>query len=188
MLKKIALMFVCVGLISCGSDAPSSSTNNSPPPVTGVSDPAEAVADQALQLASAGDHTKAAELFLQAAEQGNRPAQYFIGLYYARGEGVTQDFGKSFKWLEKASMGGHPKAMYHLGEMYVHGDGVEVDHVKAMAWFWVATTLGERYAEKRLRAVSPRLTAEEMGDAKMLSKELYSKMPLDMKIDRIQLH
>ncbi|ATX80095.1 Sel1 repeat-containing protein [Mariprofundus aestuarium] len=186
MLKKIALMFVCVGLISCGSDAPSS---NSPLPVTGISDPAEIVADKALQLASTGDHSKAAELFLQAAEQGNRPAQYFIGLYYARGEGgVAQDFGKSFEWLEKASMGGHPKAMYHLGEMYVHGDGVAVDHVKAMAWFWVATTLGERYAEKRLRAVSPRLTTDEIGDAKLLSQELYSKIPHDMKIERIQLH
>jgi len=182
MFKKIALLLLTVTLISCGSEAPVV------PQVTGVNDPGEAVADQALLLASKGDHSKAAALFLQAAEQGNRPAQYFIGLYYARGEGLPQDFSKSFEWLHKASMGGHPKAIYHLGEMYVHGDGVEVDHVQAMAWFWVATTLGERYAEKRLRAVAPRLSAEEIGEAKLLSKELYKKVPHDLEIERIQLH
>ena len=182
MLKKIALMMMCVALISCGSDAPVV------PPVTGVPDPGEAVADQALQLSVKGEHVAAIALFQQAAEQGNRPAQYYLGLYYARGESVDQDFGKAFHWLERASLGGHPKAMYHLGEMYVHGDGVAVDHVKAMAWFWTATTLGERYAEKRLRAVAPRLDQNEIADAKVLSKELYSNMPLDMKIERVQLH
>jgi len=182
MINKVVLLLLPLALISCVPDAPVA------PPVTGVNDPGEAIADQALQLSVKGEHAAAVELFLQAAEQGNRPAQYFIGLYYARGEIVAQDFKKAFFWLEKASMGGHPKAMYHLGEMYVHGDGMAVDHVKAMGWFWVATTLGERYAEKRLRAVAPRLSTEEIAEAKVLSQQLYSKMPVDLKIERIQLH
>ena len=182
MLKKIALMLTCLALISCGSDAPVA------PLVTGVNDPGEAVADQGLVLASKGEHAAAVALFKQAAEQGNRPAQYFLGLYYARGEGVTKDLDKAFEWLEKASMAGHPKAMYHLGEMYVHGDGTPVDHVKAMAWFWTATTLGERYAETRLKTVAPRLTPVEIGDAKVLSKELLKKVPQDLKLKRMSLH
>lgn len=182
MFKKIALMLICLALISCGSDAPVA------PQVTGVNDPGEAIADQGLLLASKGEHAAAAALFQQAADQGNRPAQYFLGLYYARGEGVTQDFDKAFKWLEKASLGGHPKAMYHLGEMYVHGDGTPVDHVTAMAWFWTATTLGERFAETRLKTVAPRLTAVEIGDAKVLSQALMKKVPKDLKLKRVSLH
>ncbi|WP_176962421.1 tetratricopeptide repeat protein [Mariprofundus sp. NF] len=185
MFKKIALMLVCFALISCGSDAPVVPVA---PQVTGVNDPGEAIADQGLVLASQGEHGAAAALFQQAAEQGNRPAQYLLGLYYARGEGVTQDFDKAFQLLEKASLGGHPKAMYHLGEMYVHGDGTPVDHVKAMAWFWTATTLGERFAETRLKTVAPRLTAVEIGDAKVLSKELMQKVPQDLKLKRVSLH
>ncbi|ATX81573.1 Sel1 repeat-containing protein [Mariprofundus ferrinatatus] len=185
MLNKVAILLVCIGLISCGSET---TTNPAAPLVTGVSDPAESIADQALLLASKGENTKAAELFLEAAEQGNRPAQYFLGLIYARGDGVEKDMNKAFMWLEKASMGGHPKAVYHLAEMYVHGEGTSIDHVKAMAWFWVGTTLGDRYAEKRLRAVAPRLTPEEMGDAKVLSKELMSKIPQDLKVKRVSLH
>lgn len=186
MMKKIALLLVCLGLVACSADE--GSKELSPPPVTGVSDPGEAVADQALALATKGNHSEAVKLFIQAAEQGNRPAQYFAGLYYARGDAVEQDYKKAFYWLEKAAMGGHPKAIYHLGEMYVHGDGVEIDHVKAMAWFWVATTLGDRYSEKRLRAVAPRLSPNELGDAKVLSKELNKKIPHDLKIERMQLH
>ena len=185
MIKKVALLLLCFALISCGSDAP---TQKAPPPVTGVSDPGESIADQALLLASQGDSVKAAGLFLQAAEQGNRPSQYFLGLMYARGDGVEKDLNKAFAWLEKASMGGHPKAVYHLAEMYVHGEGTNEDHVKAMAWFWVGTTLGDRFSEKRLRAVAPRLTPEEIGDAKVLSKELMSKIPHDLKVERVSLH
>lgn len=182
MLKKIAILFVCMALISCGSDAPVG------PPVTGVNDPGEAIADQGLLLASRGEHSAAVALFQQAVEQDNRPAMYLLGLYYARGEGVAQDFNKAFELLEKASLGGHPKAMYHLGEMYVHGDGTPVDHVKAMAWFWTATTLGERFAETRLKTVAPRLTPVEIGDAKVLSKELMQKVPKDLKLKRVSLH
>ncbi len=184
-MKKIVFLFCIVALISCGSDTPPS---NTAPPVTGVSDPGEAVADQALLLATQGNHQEAARLFMQAAEQGNRPAQYFIGLMYARGDGVEQSFEDAFKWLHKASMGGYPKAVYHLGEMYVKGDGIAIDNVKAMAWFWVGTTLGDRYAEKRLRAIATRLSPEELAEAKLLSKEINLKVPHDLKIKRIQLH
>lgn len=186
-MKRALFLFCVIALISCSDDATPPSKVVAPP-VTGVSDPGEAIADQALLLASEGSHQKAAELFMQAAQQGNRPAQYFIGLMYARGDGVQQNFEEAFRWLHKAAWGGHPKAVYHLGEMYVQGDGVEIDHVKAMAWFWVGTTLGDRYSEKRLRATAPRLSHEEMSEAKLLSKEINRKIPHDLKIERMRLH
>lgn len=186
MLKKIAVAFVCLSLLAaCGSEQPSVPATI---PVTAGNDPAKEIADKALALSYAKQFDQAAALFKQAAEQGNRPAMYFLGLLYARGDGVSQDINQAFKWLHQAAMGGHPKAVYHLGEMYVKGEGTETDHVKAMAWFWVGTTLGDRYSEKRLRAVAPRLNATEIGDAKVLSKELVKSIPHDLKVERKSLH
>jgi len=186
MLKRVAFALIAMMiLVACGSEQ---STAPVAPPTTGVNDPARDIADQALAFSYAKAFDKAAPLFEQAAEAGNRPAQYYLGLLYARGDGVDQSFDEAFKWLQKAAMGGHPKAAYHLGEMHVKGEGVAVDHVTALAWFWVGTTLGDRYSEKRLRAVAPRLTPDEMGRSKTLSTELYAKIPHDLKVKRKSLH
>ncbi len=185
MLRRVVIILVAMTLLACGSEQTSAPVT---PPTTSVNDPGREIADQALALSLANKFDEAAPLFRQAAEQGNRPAQYFLGLLYARGDGVAQSYDEAFKWLHKAGMGGHPKAAYHLGEMHVKGEGVAVDHVTALAWFWVGTTLGDRYSETRLRTVAPRLTPEEMGRAKTLSTKLYAEIPHDLKIDRQSLH
>ncbi len=43
----------------------------------------------------------------QAAEQGYVPAQAALGMLYANGKGVQQDYGESRKWFTKAAAGGH---------------------------------------------------------------------------------
>ncbi|GAV19392.1 localization factor PodJL [Mariprofundus micogutta] len=185
MFKRVALVLITFTLLACSSEQPAAPAV---PPTTHVNDPAKDIADQAMALAFAKEFDKAAPLFREAAEQGNRPAQYYLGLLYGRGDGVEQSYDEAFKWLYKAGMGGHPKAAYHLGEMHVKGEGVEVSHIKALAWFWVGTTLGDRYSETRLRAVAPRLTPDEMGKAKAMSSELMASIPHDMKVKRKSLH
>jgi TPR repeat protein len=145
-------------------------------------EPAKEVYEQALRLAKEGKTVNAAGLFKEAAERGNRRAQYQLGLLYARGDGVTQDFKKAKMWLHKAAMQGHPKAQYFLGEMYARGDGVDEDFVEATVWFWLATSLGDPYAKKRLRAISIRISQQEMVEAKVKANTLWKQIPHDMKI------
>jgi TPR repeat protein len=41
--------------------------------------------------------------YRKAAEQGNGPAQYYLGLMYAQGRGVPQDFVQAHMWLNLAA-------------------------------------------------------------------------------------
>ena len=117
--------------------------------------------------------------FRQAATHGDVEAAYRLGLIYARGTGVAQDFTEAYGWLHEAAMQGYPKAQYFLGEMYVKGDGVAVDYVEALTWFWVATSLGDKYAQKRMRAMTTRISTKQLDQAKRKVDELWKNMPRD---------
>ncbi len=127
---------------------------------------------------------------LQAASRsGDRIAQYKLGLLYARGGGnLKQDYKKAHELLLAAAMQGVPKAQYHLGEMYVLGDGVEEDYQEATVWFWLATSLGDKYSEKRLRAITTRISAEQLANAKARVERLWKEIPHDLKVERTSLH
>lgn len=124
-----------------------------------------------------------------AAKDNDRLAQYELGLLYARGADILpQDYTKARELLYKASMQGVPQAQYHLGEMYVWGDGVEVDYSEATVWFWLATSLGDRYAQRRLRAINTRISSEELADAKVKVDKLWKEIPHDLKIEKTSIH
>ena len=57
-----------------------------------------------------------------------------LGLAYANGFGVTQDYVKAREWYEKAAARGDAKAMRKLGELYRDGHGVAQDFAKAREW------------------------------------------------------
>ena len=56
------------------------------------------------------DYSKTIEYFTNAAKQGDSEAQNLLGVCYANGEGVTQDFGKARFWLNKAASQGNRSA------------------------------------------------------------------------------
>ena len=62
----------------------------------------------------------------QRADQGDAYAQYNLGLMYATGQGVTQDFTQAAAWYCKAADQGDAYAQYNLGLMYAAGQGVAV--------------------------------------------------------------
>ncbi|MFQ5356187.1 MAG: tetratricopeptide repeat protein [Mariprofundaceae bacterium] len=151
-------------------------------------EPAASIHEQGMKLAGEGKPVQAAKVFLDAAEQGNRHSQYQLGLLYARGEGVEQDFSLAHKWLHKAAMQGHPKAQYYLGQMYVNGDGVAEDHVEATVWFWLAASLGDRFAITRWRIIMTRITKQDMIEVNKRSNDLWKKIPHDMKKKSSLMH
>ncbi len=47
--------------------------------------------------------SEAVKWFRKAAEQGNAPAQYNLGLCYAKGKGVRKSSKEAEKWFRKAA-------------------------------------------------------------------------------------
>jgi predicted esterase len=56
------------------------------------------------------DPAAAFQYTMQAAEKGYVPAQAALGMLYANGKGVEQNYGESKKWFVKAAEGGHKLA------------------------------------------------------------------------------
>ncbi len=60
----------------------------------------------------------------RAAEQGDAPAQYKLGVIYAHGHGVIQDYAEALKWYRLAAEQGNNFAQYNLAGAYYKGEGV----------------------------------------------------------------
>ena len=59
-------------------------------------------------------YQKAAHWFMHSARQGNREAQYKVGLMYSRGFGVSMDYVKAYAWLKVSASQGSAKALFYL--------------------------------------------------------------------------
>lgn len=73
-----------------------------------------------------------ADLYREAAEQGNAIAQYKLGYCYAEGKGVTKNPRKAAEWWEKSAKQGHATAQSNLGAYYAAGMGVTQNFKKAV--------------------------------------------------------
>ena len=73
-----------------------------------------------------------------------------LGLLYANGQGVTQDYAKAREWFEKAAAEGDADAMNNLGILYHNGQGVPQDDAKAREWYERAAAKGDASAKKAL--------------------------------------
>ena len=97
------------------------------------------------------DCGKAAEWYRKAAEQGHvdaqiklvvqyhkmavegfAPAQHSLGLTYANGEGVEQDYTKAVEWYSRSAEQGNSVSENNLGLLYCEGKGVEKDCEKGV--------------------------------------------------------
>lgn len=80
-------------------------------------------------------YSRAYNIFITNAREGNPDAEYGLGLMYARGQGVPKDYSAALSWFQKAHDHGHRGATYFLGKMYVTGIGVAKDSKRAEALF-----------------------------------------------------
>jgi hypothetical protein len=79
--------------------------------------------------------TRAAELYLQAAEAGHAWAQYNLGHLLLDGNGVARNLAGAFHWYARAAEQGHERAMNLLARCYEEGWGVARDAGAARAWY-----------------------------------------------------
>ena len=55
--------------------------------------------------------------YRKAAEQGYADAQYNLGILYANGQGVTQDYAEAARWYRKAADQGDAIAQINLDDL-----------------------------------------------------------------------
>ena len=86
-----------------------------------------------LAAAVAAQSTEIEKLRL-AAEQGDAVAQSTLGVMYANGQGVPQDYQEAVRWGRRAAEQGNADAQIFLGGMYYKGSGSE-DYQEAQAQY-----------------------------------------------------
>ncbi|NML61489.1 sel1 repeat family protein [Massilia sp. RP-1-19] len=91
------------------------------------------------------------------AEQGNRAAQYHLGMLYNNGIGsVTKDPKKAFAWFQKSAEGNDPLGAYKLG-CYFAGQFpgvVAVDEDRAYSYKLIAAKAGYSLAQSDVAIIS----------------------------------
>ena len=81
------------------------------------------------------------------AEQGDAPAQYFLGRMYDNGEGVPEDYAEAARWYRLAAEQGYAAAQSNLGLMYIYGSGLPQDYAEAARWVRLAAEQGDADAQ-----------------------------------------
>ena len=71
-----------------------------------------------------GDYQAALKEFLPLADQGEAPAQNYLGFMYDTGIGVIEDATEAVRWYRRAADQGDARAQTSLGFMYANGRGV----------------------------------------------------------------
>ena len=97
-----------------------------------------------------GDFEAAMLEWRPLAEEGDAQAQYYVGLMYARGEGVPEDNLQAAHWFRKSAEQGNPQSQYHLGTLYANGKGVPEDDRQAVHWLGEAARQGDARAQFNL--------------------------------------
>lgn len=87
---------------------------------------------------------------IKDAERGDARAACNLGVMYATGSGVTQDYKEAVKWYRLVAEQGHAAGQLNLGSMYFNGEGVTQDHNKAVEWYLLAAEQGDAMAQCNL--------------------------------------
>ena len=66
--------------------------------------------EDAFAAYQAGDYQKAFRLWKSIARRGNPPSMYWIGLMYAKGQGVKQSDIEAYAWWDVAAESGNSRA------------------------------------------------------------------------------
>jgi len=85
-----------------------------------------------------------------SAGEGNANAQYNLGVFYERGQGIPQDYTQAVYWYQKAAQQGYAAAENNLAGMYLDGRGLPQDYTQALYWYRKAADQGLATAQENL--------------------------------------
>ncbi len=96
----------------------------------------------------------------EAASEGDPIAMVNLGVAYANGVGVEQDYAEAFNWYRKSAEKGHAAGQYGLGLMYQYGDGVPADPAEARRWYEKAAAQGDERAAEAMQGLDAGSTSD----------------------------
>ena len=106
--------------------------------------------DHAKECFENGDYNTAFEIWGKYAKLDSVRGMNGLGVCYAEGKGVKQDFKEAMKWYRKAAEQGLAKAQVNLGFMYEKGMGVSIDYMEALKWYSNAAEQGDAQGQFNL--------------------------------------
>ena len=112
--------------------------------------------------ARSSNYDDAVKWYRRAADKGTSWGQFNLGVSYARGQGVPQDFNEATGWFRRAAEQGEAMSQFSLGQMYERGLGVEVDQAEAYKWFQLAAWHGIAGAEKAREDLRQGMATEQI--------------------------
>ena len=83
--------------------------------------------DKGIAAYNQGDYATALRIWESLAKQGDAGAQFNLGVFYEKGEGVLQDYKTALKWYELSAIQGNATAQYNLCVWYNKGRNVIQD-------------------------------------------------------------
>ena len=108
---------------------------------------------------------KGIQLLREAAEDGERLAQYQLGYLYGQGKKAKQDYEQAVFWYKRAAKQQVPDAQYLLCLSYSLGRGVPVDVVIAHVWCEAAARNKAEGAEEALNTIRGSMSTEQLKAA-----------------------
>lgn len=136
------------------------------------------------------DYANALTWYRKAAEQGHAIAQLNLGVLYANGQGVAQNYDEALKLYQSAADQGLAQAQYNLGRMYERGLGVPArqatdtlgrvtivarDLVRAHMWHNLAAAQGHEEAAAARDDLRRQMNPFEIKEAQRLASEWQAK-------------
>jgi TPR repeat protein len=94
-----------------------------------------------------GDYATELRLLQPLAQQGNAPAQYYLGTMWGSGRGVPMSEAESVKWYRLAAEQGYADAQEELGFLYFTGYGAPNNYAQAAKWSRLAAEQGNDEAQ-----------------------------------------
>ena len=130
---------------------------------------ANAELEEARDLMEDGKFIEARAALWPAARSGNAEAEELIGVMYAMGLGVEQDYERAFEWYLRSAMKGHPGAQSGVGWYYEVGLGIpSVDLTRAYLWYVLSAIGNDPDAMISQEEVVKKMTKEQIDKAHIL--------------------
>ena len=102
--------------------------------------------EDAAKASSARDYDKAVKLFRPLAEADNDDAQWYMGTFYRKGQGVEKSYKTALYWYDRSARNGDVDSQYELAKLYYFGNGTPEDHKTAFKWYLAAAEQGHKNA------------------------------------------
>ena len=109
------------------------------------------------------------------ADQGDARAEYALGMRYANGTDVKQDYRQAKQWFLKAAEQGHIGAQEKVAASYFQGRGSPQDYGKAYFWGLLAQAGGDQTSRQIVMNCAAHLTpAQISAEHKQADQWLHS--------------